>query len=135
LQCPGYAFKVDAINRVLCFKISADGTSVQYQGSGGAMESVFQSGNSVIYTPDLSKYSASNPGTYQVLTGKVVDKLTFSTGVDDRLIIKLALLKSAKTTSGATIATSGDSTQDNLRTSVIPDMARSSTMQVRSAIN
>jgi len=139
-NCPGHICNIDKITRSLCFKI-IDGTAGKASGVEYAntkdqkiMEAVFQVGNTVVYTANMDKYNASDPSTYQTLTGSIVKTLSFSAGADNRLIANMSLLNS-KTTSGVSNTTSGDSTQDNVRTSVMPDLTRSSSALARSAVN
>jgi len=139
--CTDKIFDMTEYTKSMCFKITSGGSGVQYlTADGKTMQAVFQKDSDVIHAPDLSKYSASDSGTYQVLASNV-DKLAFSASADARLVMKIALLKpeaskasSGKALSGA--ANSGsvdgstdgsevstDTTQNDVQTSVLPDLA------------
>ncbi|MFA5162458.1 MAG: hypothetical protein WC421_09445 [Elusimicrobiales bacterium] len=147
-QCPTHNITVTNYTRSLCFKVASGGSAVQYMSPDKkTMQSVFLKDSTVVHAPDMGKYSASNPDTYQVLASNV-GKLSFSSGADARLTMRISLASassssssgkslsgaSRKALSGSDGSSSDGSTtaateQSDLQTSVLPDSANGQTAQ------
>ena len=145
--CKDGLYDETVYTRSLCFKVASGGSAVQYMSPDRKLQSVFLKGSTVVHAPDMNKYSASNPDTYQVLASNV-DKLSFSSGADARLTMRISLASassssssgkslsgaSRKALSGSDGSSSDGSTtaateQSDLQTSVLPDSANGQTAQ------